>query len=276
MSWAPDGTATALAPLPGNTNSQATAVSSTGVVIGSSWADTAHEHAVAWDPDGTAVALEPLGDDVRTVVAGINSSGVAVGYSQGDDILGPRHAVVWSPDGTPTALNATGWADSLAVRINDAGVVIGFGGPNPAALHSLIWRADGSVTDLGYSVRVAAVNSSGTVAGTSAASLDTLGYAMKWTPDGTATALGPKTSGSDFSDATAINDSGTVVGYSWYADPAREFQTALRWNPDGTTTVLCQPDAASARFINNPGLVVGVSLVHGLHGYARHFAAVWK
>ncbi|MEV7023676.1 hypothetical protein [Kitasatospora sp. NPDC093558] len=273
--WSPAGTVSALPLLPGDTYGRASGINSAGTVIGSSQGN-GHWHAVAWTPDGTAVPLAPLAGDTETTAVSVNSSGTVAGFSS-NPAGTLAHAVIWGPDGTPTALDAAGdYNATYASQINDAGTVIGRG--NPAGdgnfpWHSVIWTADGSVTDLGPLTYAQAVNSSGTVVGNQGSNQDA-GAASRWSPDGTRTELGGQQT-----VATAINDAGVAVGYSWNGIPDREYRSAKRWNADGTTTDLtvANPQAnTEALVINGSGLIAGVDIVHPQPYSLQHHAVIWK
>ncbi len=99
------------------------------------------------------------------------------------------------------------------------------------------------------------VNNAGMVVGGSATS-DTED-AVLWGSDGSPTNLGPGFLGSQSSaEATAINDSGKIVGDSY--DATDEIPT--RFYLDGHTTAPCgRSTEGDAYFINNAGLLIGTS-----------------
>ena len=70
--------------------------------------------------------------------------------------------------------------------------------------------------------------------------------------------------GYDYSVATAINDLGQVVGYSWYSDPTRNIRKqAFLWTREaGMIGLGFLPegvDSSEATSINNHGVVVGTA-----------------
>ena len=131
--------------------------------------------------------------------------------------------------GSAEDLGTLGGTQSEAVAINERGQIVGFsalsggacGGPTPSC-HAFLWE-DGTMQDLGtlgggYSAAVA-INNAGKVAGnsttasgTNCPNLPVAGcHAFLW-DGGTMTDLGSL--GGDFSNATAINPAGHVVGWS--------------------------------------------------------------
>jgi probable HAF family extracellular repeat protein len=125
-------------------------------------------------------------------VYGINSSGTVVGDAA-------ARAVVWH-NGKPTVL---GTEPSTARAINDHGTIIG-----DDRRETVIWR-DGAEQPLDAIATVTAINDSDQVIGQTPGD-GGAAHAMLW-QNGTTTDLG--TVGAAASWATAINDTGVVVGY---------------------------------------------------------------
>ncbi|WP_406086467.1 hypothetical protein [Kitasatospora purpeofusca] len=279
--WAADGTPTALLPLPGDLYSRPTAIGGSGIVVGISGGGAA-QRAVAWRPDGTVVALAPLPGDATSETVGVNSAGVAIGRSYTG--TGKFHGVVWSPDGTPVPFQTgpTGGSGDWPVGINDAGTVIGVADrplTTGVVRHGLVRSSGGAILDLGANAEPLAINGSGAVAGRyrpDPSSLRT--SAARWSPDGTLTPLALSASSAAKSVAVGINDSGTAIGYAWDGIPARQDQAGKIWAPDGTLTDLDPTGTTNTTlFVNNAGLVVGLSLIRwGGSLYPAHLATVWR
>ncbi|MEV7025700.1 hypothetical protein [Kitasatospora sp. NPDC093558] len=271
--WSPDGTVAALPSLPGDTDAYAYTISSTGTAVGLT-SGGGHNHAVKWGPDGLPVPLAPLAGDTDSWAVAVNSTGTVAGYSSGP---GGSHTVTWSPDGTPTAfIPASGYTTITVLKINDAGTVLGKATSVPGdetQFHSLLWAADGTLTDLGLRSQALAINASGTAVGNQDGEVSINATATSWAPDGTATAIGTV-----HTTALAVNDAGVSVGYSGVPPLDRDLKYPARFNADGTTTELAFAPASNgfAQFINNAGLIVGVRSLHPQPWVTSHIAVVWR
>lgn len=123
--WNPDGTVTTLGTL-GGSSSQASAVNSSGEVVGFASLASGYQHAFA-ATGGTMSDLGTLGGS--SYAYGVNDSGEVVGYSYLTD--GDLHAFLYY-DGTMLDLNSllpanSGWVLEGAFGINDAGQITGTG-----------------------------------------------------------------------------------------------------------------------------------------------------
>jgi uncharacterized membrane protein len=82
-------------------------------------------HPATWSPSNALTILAlPAGDNFG-FASGINNRGQVVGtagVTDGPDLT--HHAVVWAPDGTPTVIPNS--EQGAALKINDAGVVVGY------------------------------------------------------------------------------------------------------------------------------------------------------
>lgn len=173
--------------------------------------------------------------------SGVNNSGTAVGYAEKYEIggsLGTR-AVRWDGSGTAAELGCLGsyggYTQACAYAVNDAGMAVGF-----------VHKYEG-----------------GSLKGT---------RAVCWDGSGTAAAelgsLGTYSSGFALAYAHAVNDAGTIVGYSrWYVDDNDKGYRAVRWNPSSTIAVkLGSLGADSSGYatsrayaVNDVGTIVGYS-----------------
>jgi uncharacterized membrane protein len=99
------------------------------------------------------------------------------------------------------------------------------------------------------------INDSGVIVGTGLA--NSALRAVKWTPDGKVTALN-NLPGESGSSATAVNNSGTIAGYSFSPGTG---ETVVRWAPDGTIQALAKVPGYQdcfAQAINDSGVIVGL------------------
>ncbi|HUJ72630.1 MAG TPA: hypothetical protein VLZ30_10315 [Verrucomicrobiae bacterium] len=174
----------------------------------------------------------------------INDAGAVVGWAE--TVTGQR-AFVATPGGTLQTLQSPGASDSYAYGINGSNVIVGISYINGQP-HGTIWSGS-SVTDLGAGVCATAINASGTIVGSNGHAFklvngtyqdlgtlpggdwsaaygvnesgtvvgdgdlaNGLFRAMVWNADGSVTELG--TLGGANSYATAVNDSGEVIGHA--------------------------------------------------------------
>ena len=134
------GTAVALAPLAGDSDSYGNGVNNAGDVVGYSIVSGGSAHAVLW-PAGSTVAtnLGTLAGALHAYPQSINASGVIVGYC--DFGGGTSRAVRFSPGAAPQDLNSLiapvpGWTVSYADEVSDNGKITGdaFDGTNHRAM----------------------------------------------------------------------------------------------------------------------------------------------
>jgi len=156
---------------------------------------------------GTLTDLGTLGGTFSQAF-GINGRGQVVGYSNtaGDT---SRDAFLWQ-NGTMTDLGTLGGTFSQAFGINNRGQVVGLADtPGDTEVHAFLWQK-GTMNDLGtlggdtFSTATG-INDGGQVVGYGTT------HAFLW-QHGTMTDLG--TLGGTYSNAVAINASGTVIGES--------------------------------------------------------------
>jgi probable HAF family extracellular repeat protein len=220
--WA-RGAMTDLAPGAESTGG-AEAINDAGQVVGTLSRGRGSIRAFLW----TSGSLQDLGTlaGEESAAADINASGQVVGHSS----IGPSadtRAFLWS-EGQMRNLGTLGGRESGANALNDAGVVVGYSRtPGDTATHACRW-SDGVLQDLGIlpgdsESRANDINASGQVVGYSG-----------WTPTGSSpppghagmraflytdatgmvdlnTRIDAKL-GWELSNATAINDTGQIVG----------------------------------------------------------------
>jgi probable HAF family extracellular repeat protein len=175
--WNPNGKIVTLAPLSGDTFSNAFSINQSGAAVGWSGTCAVTAHAVLWQT-GSMVNLGSLGGSYNNAAVDINNRGQIVGYSDvsGDTAI---HAFLWQSgtmswqSGTMSDLGTLpGDTFSVAAGINDKGQVVGES-CNASSCRGFIWQ-NGSMTDLNllvppsrnlYVLYGGDINSSGKIVG---------------------------------------------------------------------------------------------------------------
>ncbi|MBT8461033.1 MAG: hypothetical protein KJO44_00820 [Gemmatimonadetes bacterium] len=211
--------------------SAARAVNNRGQVVG--WSEVEpfdpnvwHQHGFLWQ-DGAMTDLGSLG--MWSEAWGINESRQIVGYTDSDD---GAQACIWEAgdlEPRPIGWLEQGW--SIAVAINNWGVVAGWSSAADGHEHAFRWR-NGRMEDLGSLEgdypwsKGRAINERGTIVGVSVAApnSDFSGRATLWVPGAEPFDLGTLPGGSN-SSAFAINDRGLIAG--WSDTESGEFHVVL-------------------------------------------------
>jgi probable HAF family extracellular repeat protein len=229
--------------------------------------------------DHATRSMTPLGfidGTTATVGVGINNQAQVVGYYNPQPGIGPEKPFRWengvltplatlSPDGSNTAGD-----------INDAGLIIGSHDANSVA-RAVIYR-NGVPTDIGTlggpTATAMDINQSGQVIGQSRATAGE-GHAFLY-QNGTMVDLGSL--GRD-AVATALNDAGTGVGYSFLAGEA-SFPHAVLYRDGMSVDLNTLIDTQGGRWsltaaydVNNAGQIVGVAR-YEIPGQFPEFRAV--
>ena len=178
---------------------------------------------------GTAVAIALGATTAASAVTASTTSSVTgvqiapassspIGVNDRGDVIGNYSnstGFFWHAGKLTNLGELPGASYAYASAINASGAVVGYSGASSSTgswSHAFVWR-DGKLTalpDLGSSGQAAAINDSGTVAGTV---YDASGnvIAAEWTHGKLTTLPGL---GGSFSEATLISDTGIVVGQS--------------------------------------------------------------
>lgn len=240
--------------LPGDTGSSAAGINDSGIVVGSSShleTNGIVNHAFRYD--GTMHDLGSLGG-TSTVASAINTSGLIVGKALPPDepFSLQYHAVMFAP--TITDINDRLWGESAVFAVNDGGDVVGFFVPSGIDRQQAFLRsADGTIHRLGTPdgfdrSEALAVNSADDAvgfvkagqSGPQDAALFSGGQALDLNN------LIPANSGWVLQSATAINDSGQIVGGGELNGVPHGFLLTLP-EPSTAALLLCVMPAALRR-----------------------------
>jgi len=288
--WPNGMPAAVLAPLPGESESQASAINELGVAVGWSRNTDGRHTAVVWGRDGVPIALAALPGDLDSRATGINEAGLIVGTSSANDV---DRAVIWERRGSPTVLpQLPRHPDGEARGLNGVGRVVGWSESerDPESGYTtktaMIWERDGSNQALpplpGDAESLAlATHPAGIVVGESARTIpgDPVIFrfsAVLWNRDGRAHPLAPLPGNDEVtmadgelfagSAARAIARSGVIVGSSG--------RRGALWDADGHVSMLTPLPGDSRSWadgVNDDGVAVGRS------GDESHrTAVVWR
>jgi probable HAF family extracellular repeat protein len=287
----------------GGTSSQAFGLNGRGQAVGAATLPcSCIAHPVLWSSGGT---LTDLG--VEGAAFGVNDRAEVVGYTGADAFLWSRsqglldlgfagygsdinnrsevvgrkfegfgvpHAVLWT-NGRTLELGTLGGTGSAALRITDAGVVVGWS-EAAKSQHAFAWTAGTGMRDLGTldgkatsSSGAEGVNDLGEIVGASFSQKLLTTHAVYFGPKGV---LDLGTFGG-FSEAFDINRWGQVVGDSFDATGKdRPFITELGSGQLVDLNSLIPPNTGwyigIPRGINDAGQIVGSGAINGQeHGY---------
>ncbi len=263
--WSLDGSITQLSSPPGGSASEATGISSTGVVVGSGSVGDSRQRGLRWDSSGnvTVLAAPPL-EGAYHASAITRDGRFIAGRLSGAD--GSTRVLRWDATGAVTMLGPAA-VQSWFRDLNASGEIVGDTVLDDR--HTAVkWTADGTMIQLGgpdsYGTSVLALNGSGVSVGrgyvaTPAGSLD---VAVRWAADGTMTRL------SDLDgQAEDIDGQGRIVG--------RAGNAAL-WDANGVKTdlgTLPGGGFSRAQLIGLDGTIAGGAVAAGGDWHAVYWPA---
>jgi uncharacterized membrane protein len=225
-SWSP----TMLKPL-GSVAVVPNAINAFRVVVGHSSAGP-----VRWKAPDSIPVLLPLpsisGIDASSANAwGINASGDIVGSVRASAGKTISYALLWTDSGRSVTVLplAPGSSSQSATGINDSGVIVGYSSGNGGnGAYPTRWIPNGN----GYTIRALTTSTASNLAGSvnscgrAVGAISGKGYV--WDASGALTLL-PLLPGAIEAGATAINDAGTVVGYTKFVVNRNSSYKPTRW-----------------------------------------------
>src|SRR5438552_2711196 len=190
----------------GKGSTQATALNSSGQVVGSSKNLNRVIHAFLWSLQDGIQDLGTLPGMRTSIASGINDGGQVVGCSETAD-GSSRRVFSWTvADGMEDVGPIDGGPCDASV--NNLGQVVW--SPHLQNMgHVFRWTHSGGAQDLGFSAYAVATNSSGQISGT--APFQNQDHAFLWSQAGGLQDLGT-INGWEHSDAFGMNETGDVVG----------------------------------------------------------------
>lgn len=255
----------------GITRSMAHDINDSGMIVGSSTAGINGRVATMWDLSGNRTVLGDARDYDFSTAYAINNNGTIVGFSERDGTF-EKTATHWE-NGVIRDLGAEMRAqgDSVAWDINSSGTVVGQAPINaPGFAHGFVWD------NVNGGVQAGTINMGGANLGINDAGFF-VGHsfffgdpntAMVSMPDGRGgyqtIQLGPP--GQVFSLATAVSNTGMIVGHTDFGAPEGSWQAAIFTTdlsgPPGPPMLLgtlTDLSISEANDVNDHGMIVGYS-----------------
>ena len=217
----------------------------------------------------------PLGNG-QSLATAINDGGTVVGSTMIDGAsTDTSHAFVWTEAGGMIDLGTFGGANSDALDVNNAGVVVGWAENAAGHPRAFVWTSAAGKVDLGTlggsRSWAYGINNTGQVVGASwvCDTCDMAGplvHGFSWTQAGGIVDLGA-VAADRHSAALAVNDAGHIVGLDFKGFGSR----GILWRPgQGIMDLGSLGGSTYPRAINSAGTVVGASETSGsvLHPFS--------
>ncbi|MFK0258865.1 hypothetical protein [Streptomyces sp. NPDC090445] len=198
--------------LAGHTHSSAQAMNDAGDVVGLSLDENGDGWLVRWGADGSLTPLQAVGGGLGGHAVEIVEDGTVAGFTTTPD--GVRHTARWDASGALTRLEEpSGYVDGEAQDINNSRVAVGHLSTG-SRTRPVRWGADGRATVLNLPPQAdggvaTGINEWGEIAGHVYVPGEKT-RAVRWDSAGRVHDLGSL--GGSYSEPTAINDRGTVIG----------------------------------------------------------------
>jgi probable HAF family extracellular repeat protein len=268
----------------GGSNSSASAINNSGIVVGAS--DTAgnvSRHAALWANSSYPLDLG-AGSQGNSAATDINSLGQVVGNAFSNGSSAGNAALTWKAPGFAAAVELTHPGDTngttVANGINDAGKIVGSAQTADYFQHATLWQTPTDPADIGGGGALAVsaaqgINNLGQIVGWNDSNLGgaaVVRYAVLWGPSLMQTPLG--TLGGAQSFASSINDAGDIAGNA--QRPGSTTYRATRWDTGAYANAIdlgtLGGEGSFAQAINASGWVVGQA--QNSSGAGR--AALWQ
>lgn len=227
--------------------SLATAVNARGDVAGISILPSGETEAFVWSKTGGYVPIGTLPGAFRPNA--ISESGQVVGMYG----VGYPRAFSWTPESGLIDIGTLGGPYANAADVNARGEVVGWADTRPGETHAFLWTAGGGMVDLGtlggagtfggQLSAATAINEDGQVVGQSRTVSGTVD-AFSWTAAGGMVDIAP------YSFATAVSNSGQVIGYLGGG--------AFSWTSLGGVQTVGVRDTRPAA-VSDTGVVIGMT-----------------
>lgn len=239
----------------GHTNSSAQAMNDAGDVVGLSLDENQDGHLVRWGADGSLTPLQAIDAGSGGQAVKVVEDGTVAGFTEAPD--GVRHAARWDASGVLTRLEEpAGYVDGEVQDINDSHVAVGRL-TTDSRTRPVRWGADGRATELRLPPRAdggvaTGINEWGEIAGYAFVPGEKT-RAVRWDIAGRVHDLGSL--GGSYSEATAINDRGTVIGRA--TDEAGSWKGVSAPRGKKFKALPSQGVGARSVSVNNADVVVG-------------------
>ena len=251
----------------GGPSSSAYDINDSDQVVGAATNGAGQYHAFIWDDINGMTDLGTLGGPTSSARA-INASGQVIGTST--TAGGETHAFIWDNVNGMTDIPTLGGTTADAMALNNAGQVAGNSNVvGNSVSHGFFWDSVNGTVDLGTlggtESTAYGINATGAVVGYSPTAAGfTSDRPFRWTLAGGMVNLG--TLGGN-ARAAAINDAGTVTGYT----VVNGLPIPFRWSPTEPMTLLPYEDGfgvggGEPGSINASGQIIG-NIANGQRGF---------